>query len=77
MSFVKAATSEKGEDQNSLLCTAHGCPNLWSVNMGRKLCSKHAWSDPKDWGLVTQRITTPNLLRRDPVKPHTEVDLDL
>ena len=77
MSFVKAALEDKFDGTERLRCQAHGCPNNWSVDMGAKLCSKHAWSDSRDWGLVTQKITTPKLLRRSPVKPHTEVDLEL
>ena len=43
-------------DESKLMCSAHGCPNRWSVNMGKPLCSAHAWADPEHWGAITARI---------------------
>jgi len=41
----------------SLMCGARGCPNRWSVDGGNgRLCSRHAWSQPKDWPSITESI---------------------
>ena len=34
-------SSNKKDD---LLCTVPGCKNLWSVNMGKPMCSFHQWN---------------------------------
>lgn len=45
------------EASKALMCVAHNCPNRWSVDAGSgRLCSKHAWADPLDWGAITQQI---------------------
>lgn len=37
------------------MCAATGCPHLWSVDAGAgRLCSWHAWSDPRRWPQITQ-----------------------
>lgn len=42
---------------SAIKCAAHGCPNNWTVDAGQsKLCSRHAWADPLDWGAITQEI---------------------
>ena len=53
MSFKKLepAYKAKAEEQTesaeyALLCTAGNCGMRWSVNMGRPLCSYHAWGAP-------------------------------
>jgi len=39
----------------ALMCTAHGCPNRWSVDAGNgKLCSAHAWVEPHLWPQISQ-----------------------
>jgi hypothetical protein len=44
---------EAAVDQ-SLLCSAHGCPNRWSVDAGHgKACRAHAWAQPHDWPQIT------------------------
>lgn len=42
--------------ESKLMCTAHGCPNRWSVDAGKgRLCSAHAWIPTKDWPAATQQ----------------------
>ena len=53
--------NENQNEESRLMCSAHGCPNRWSVNMGRPLCSAHAWADPEDWGAVTAKLNGMNL----------------
>ena len=36
-----------------LMCSAHGCPNRWSVDPGQPLCSSHYHADPVTWPQVT------------------------
>jgi hypothetical protein len=43
-------------EDNYLMCSANGCPNFWSVKMGKPLCSAHQWSDPKEWGAITAKL---------------------
>jgi hypothetical protein len=54
MSFVKREKQDS-ESGHSLMCTAHGCPQRWSVSIGN-LCSYHAWEEPKFWHGITQRL---------------------
>ena len=78
MSFKKKIEDEMVKDDyeaKSLMCQATGCPNKWSVHMGSRLCSKHAWADPMDWGSITSKLTG-NQLMSPPVRYHTEVDDD-
>lgn len=45
--------AEESAADRSLMCSAHGCPNLWSVDPGR-LCSAHAASDAAHWPAITE-----------------------
>ena len=46
-------------DDSSLMCAARGCPNRWSVDAGNgRLCSRHAWKEPKDWPSITESINS-------------------
>lgn len=55
--FADEKIAAEVESENKLMCQAHNCPNRWSVDAGNgRLCSAHAWSDPMDWGAITQRI---------------------
>lgn len=40
----------------ALMCSAHGCPNRWSVTGcdNRTCCSAHAWASPHLWPQITQ-----------------------
>lgn len=42
-----------------LMCSAHGCPNRWTVDSNDKginrLCSAHAWADAERWPEITQQ----------------------
>jgi hypothetical protein len=51
------AIADEAGAEFALRCRAHGCPMLWSVNFGRKLCSAHALAtDPRDWPRVTEAL---------------------
>jgi hypothetical protein len=47
MSF-KNQLQRKSEPEDDglrkLLCTVAGCGKRWTVDMGRPMCSKHAWA---------------------------------
>lgn len=58
MSFAKPykpmadRINEDAEQDRKTMCTAHECPNKWSV-APQYLCGAHAWSDPRDWPRIT------------------------
>ena len=42
--FKKNEKQESGFDEmQRLMCSVPGCPNRWSVNMGKPMCSRHQW----------------------------------
>lgn len=49
-----AAVADQAISERTFLCSATGCPNRWSVNFGRPLCSAHSKTDPHQWPQVTQ-----------------------
>jgi hypothetical protein len=62
----------ENQDDSKLMCSAHGCPNRWTVNMGRPLCSAHQWADPADWGAVTAKLNGMNLVKPSYYEPKDE-----
>lgn len=50
----RTADAAAGDDR-SLMCSAHGCPNRWSVDIGRRMCSAHYHADPIEWPSVTEQ----------------------
>jgi hypothetical protein len=62
----------ENQDDSKLMCSAHGCPNKWTVNMGRPLCSAHQWADPADWGAVTAKLNGMNLAKPSYYEPKDE-----
>ena len=46
-------SSTIAEEENSHMCQANGCPNRWTVDKGQRLCSAHAWADPRDWDKIS------------------------
>lgn len=48
----KQIANNAGESK-ALLCSAHGCPNLWSTSDGN-LCRWHAAAEPHQWPAITQ-----------------------
>lgn len=64
--------NENQNEESRLMCSAHGCPNRWSVSMGRPLCSAHAWADPEDWGAVTAKLNGMNLSKPSVYEPKDE-----
>lgn len=56
MSTYRSRTRSEDEDgtDRSLFCTAHGCPNRWSVDTGTgRMCSAHYHAEPQRWPEVT------------------------
>lgn len=50
----RAIANDVGHDR-ALMCTAVGCPNRWSCDVGRgRLCSWHDRADPRLWPQITQ-----------------------
>ena len=47
-------TADSASDR-SLMCSAHGCPNLWSTSDGN-LCRWHADADPIQWPRITSEM---------------------
>lgn len=47
------AAADRYMGDSQLMCAANRCPNRWSLSSS-KLCSAHAWVDPKTWPAVTQ-----------------------
>ncbi len=43
-------------EDRALMCSAHGCPNKWSVTgcANGTCCSAHAWASPHLWPQITQ-----------------------
>ena len=37
------------------MCSAHGCPNRWTVDRGARLCSSHDREHPERWPGITER----------------------
>jgi len=79
MSYVQAKQkheSQTEDNHNDLQCTAFECPNRWSVDKGRKLCSAHAWSEPHEWAKITQGLYSAAIVKikrnQDPIRPLTE-----
>lgn len=59
------------KDVDPLKCQVVGCENRWTINMGWKKCSKHAWSKDGDYDQILKpKFTQP------PTKPFTEIDDD-
>ena len=83
MSFAKPNIKKIEDDmaqERESQCTAHGCPNRWSISEGR-LCSAHAWSNAKDWPKITDAEITKAAQRSNrkatpaaPARPVTEAE---
>jgi hypothetical protein len=59
-------------EDSKLMCSVYGCPNRWSVNMGKPFCSAHQWADPNDWGAITAKINGNNLAKPSYYEPEDE-----
>lgn len=55
MSFAKPEKKEEFSG-HSLMCSAHGCPLKWSVQMEGNLCSYHAFEGFNKWPGITDRL---------------------
>jgi hypothetical protein len=58
MSYKNTARAVQVDEQQeqSLRCSAHGCPLKWSVKIESGLCSYHAWEDPVKWHAITDEL---------------------
>jgi len=56
------------DDSRTLMCSAHGCPQRWSVDPGQ-LCSYHAWAETKDWPRITEDLFSMGPWELNPKKP--------
>ncbi len=52
----KVYGKQEKKNEESLDCSAHGCPLKWSVSNGSHLCSYHAWAEPKEWPAITEAL---------------------
>lgn len=55
---LRSARNETPADSGSegLMCSAKGCPNAWSCDMGNgRLCTAHDRAEPHEWPAVTQK----------------------
>jgi hypothetical protein len=59
-------------EESKLMCSVNGCPNRWSINMGRPMCSAHQWSSPNEWGAITAKINGNNLATPSYYEPKDE-----
>jgi len=66
MTFKPAQSNDYESGFDEIMCTARACPNVWTVHMGSKLCSVHAWSDPKDWPSLTDKLQMQKLKQTQP-----------
>jgi hypothetical protein len=53
-------------EDDYLMCSANGCPNFWTVKMGKPLCSAHQWSEPKEWGSITAKLNGERIKPTEP-----------
>jgi hypothetical protein len=70
-SFVDRKVADDFLSDTGLSCSAHGCPNRWSIDVGSRLCTAHAGAQPHDWERVSyeQRSAVTERARRGPAKP--------
>jgi hypothetical protein len=51
MSFIKADKKNESNidkdqiERMKLMCSVPGCPNRWSVQIEKPMCSRHQWGD--------------------------------
>ena len=58
MSYKNTAADRRISDddhaERALMCSAHGCPNRWSVDgPSGRCCSAHAWAPTGQWPVIT------------------------
>lgn len=48
-------TADDEQAERVLMCSAHGCPNRWSVDgPNGRCCSAHAWEPSHRWPAITE-----------------------
>ena len=64
--------AREGTDSRQNMCTANGCPNLWSTSNGN-LCRWHADAEPRTWPEVTRQMQDDEVdrarMRNEPTRP--------
>lgn len=55
MNFNKPRIEKSDDNDRALMCSAHECPNRWSINFDRPLCSAHGRAEFADWSYVTDQ----------------------
>lgn len=51
-----AKTADYAGPDKTLMCAAHGCPNLWSADIDGRLCRWHRSAPKEHWPQVTQEM---------------------
>lgn len=68
----RAANDFTNGPAKEMMCTAHGCPNLWSTSNGN-LCRWHADAEPRTWSEVTRQMQDDEVdrarMRNEPTRP--------
>jgi len=72
---------DKDKDElQKLMCSVHGCPNRWAVQIDKPMCSRHQWGDNpfKEKVKATKPPTDlRELLKLPPKQNFNEVDDDV
>lgn len=74
------AMAETAYADAALQCSVQGCPNRWSSDFGRRLCSAHAAADPADWPAVARHqadAQTDRAYRRQSLRPPSPAPLSV
>jgi hypothetical protein len=72
---ARKGAASKPEEDRALMCSAHNCPNRWSVQREgeRGLCSAHAWvKDKRAWPRITDELLTAQTERARYAEPAPE-----
>lgn len=73
MAYTLKKNTELQYDRRELMCSAHGCPQRWSVDGSKgRLCSFHAWVQPHEWPRITE-----DLQRTGPWRLSTQEPINL
>lgn len=69
MAYTLKKKTESYDDGKDLMCSAHGCPQRWSVEGGNgRLCSYHAWEPTQNWPRITQDLQSMGPWKLGPVR---------
>ena len=62
MGFNNWKKEPEQPENSNLLCNANGCPCEWTVENGGRLCSNHAWANPRDWQTITTKLRNQEMM---------------